>query len=63
MLGWRDERPLTEVLPASLAKKFTKSFGYTTCADLIEHFPRTWVHHNNDVGLGTAMEGLSLIHI
>lgn len=57
MLGWRDERPLTEVLPASLAKKFTKSFGYTTCADLIEHFPRTWVHHNNDVGLGTAMEG------
>lgn len=57
MLGWRDERLLTDVLPAKMATKFEKALGYTTCGELLEHYPRDYVHHNSEVGFGGALEG------
>ena len=56
MLGWQDNRPLTEVLAAKDAAKITKALGYETCGELLAHYPRDYIRHNKDVGL-------SLIHI
>ena len=57
MLGWRDERPLTDVLPAKEAKALEKAFGYTTCMQVLEHFPRAWSRHGSDVLADDAAEG------
>ncbi|MFH0412509.1 ATP-dependent DNA helicase RecG [Corynebacterium sp. L4756] len=61
MLGWSDERPLTEVLPGKVAKALTKSFGYTTCGQLLlNHYPRDYVQQGNafrSVEDGGAQEG------
>lgn len=57
MLGWQDTRALTSVLPAKDARKITKAFGYTTCGELLAHYPRDYIRHGHDVGLGGAQEG------
>ena len=57
MLGWQDNRPLTEVLAAKDAAKITKALGYETCGELLAHYPRDYIRHNKDVGLGDAAEG------
>lgn len=57
MLGWRDDRPLDAVLDKKDAKKITRYLGYTTCGELLRHYPRDYVRHNKDVGLHTAEEG------
>ncbi|WP_312715283.1 ATP-dependent DNA helicase RecG [Corynebacterium flavescens] len=57
MLGWRDERPLEDVLPAKDAHNITKALGYRTCGELLGHYPRDYIRHNKDVGLGDAAEG------
>ena len=57
MLGWRDERLLADVLPAKEAKALDKAFGYTTCMDLLQHFPRAWSRHGSDVLADDAAEG------
>lgn len=57
MLGWRDERELKEILPAKDATKIKKAFGYTTCGELLSHYPRDYIRHNKEVGLGGANEG------
>lgn len=57
MLGWQDERALTEVLPKKDATALKKAFGYTTCGELLSHYPRDYIRHNKDVGLAGAEEG------
>ncbi|WP_408931530.1 ATP-dependent DNA helicase RecG [Corynebacterium sp. YSMAA1_1_D6] len=57
MLGWQDERALTEVLPKKDATALKKAFGYTTCGELLSHYPRDYIRHNKDVGLAGADEG------
>ncbi|MDN5741269.1 ATP-dependent DNA helicase RecG [Corynebacterium casei] len=49
MLGWKDDRPLTEVLPGKVAKALTKSFGYSTCGQLLmNHYPRDYIRQGRD---------------
>ena len=57
MLGWSDDRPLTEVLPKKEATALRKAFGYTTCMDLLQHTPRAWSRHGSDVLADDAVEG------
>ena len=57
MLGWQDDRPLTDVLDKKDATKITKALGYKTCGELLAHYPRDYIRHNQDVGLGDAAEG------
>ena len=35
----------------------SKAFGYTTCGQLLSHYPRDYIRHNKEVGLGGANEG------
>lgn len=49
MLGWKDDRPLSEVLPGKVAKALTKSFGYSTCGQLLlNHFPRDYIRQGKN---------------
>ena len=57
MLGWSDDRPLTEVLPKKEATALRKAFGYTTCMELLQHTPRAWSRHGSDVLADDAAEG------
>ena len=57
MLGWVDNRPLSDLLPDKEAKALAKAFGYRTVQDLLEHYPRTWSHHGTGVNLDTVNEG------
>lgn len=57
MLGWQDDRKLTEVLDKKDASALKKAFGYTTCGELLSHYPRDYIRHNKEVGLGGAEEG------
>lgn len=57
MLGWRDDRKLTTLLPAKEAKKIKSAFGYETVGELLFHFPRAWSHHGSGVSLEDTAEG------
>ncbi|MBX8996593.1 ATP-dependent DNA helicase RecG [Corynebacterium testudinoris] len=57
MLGWSDDRLLTAVLPAKEAKAITSAFGYETCGELLEHFPRAYSRHGSGVLAEDAEEG------
>src|SRR5699024_9997885 len=49
MLGWGDDRPLSAVLPGKVAKALTKSFGYSTCGQLLlNHYPRDYIRQGKD---------------
>src|SRR5699024_985359 len=49
MLGWKDDRPLAEVLPGKVAKALTKSFAYSTCGQLLlNHFPRDYIRQGEN---------------
>lgn len=57
MLGWTDDRALTEVLPAKEAKAITKAFEFTTCGELLEHYPRAYSRHGAGVNVERAHDG------
>lgn len=57
MLGWRDERPLAEVIPAADAKALQKAYGYTQCWELLEHYPRTYRMRDTDLDPSGIHEG------
>ena len=57
MLGWRDERPLAEVIPAADAKALQKAHGYTQCWELLEHYPRTYRMRDTDLDPSGIHEG------
>lgn len=57
MLGWTDDRLLADVLPAKEAKAITRAFEYTTCAELLEHYPRDYSRHGAGVNVERAQDG------
>lgn len=57
MLGWHDTRRLAEVLPEKEAAAIKKAFGYTTCDELLRHYPRKYVRHGLGLDLDGAQEG------
>lgn len=57
MLGWRDDRQLADVLPAKEVRAIKKAFGYTTAAELLEHYARAYSRHGSGVDVDAAAEG------
>lgn len=57
MLGFTDERLLSDVLPAKEARALTSAFGYKTCQELLEHYPRTWSKRGSLVDLSSSEAG------
>lgn len=57
MLGWSDERTLADILPAKEARAIKKAFGYTTAAELLEHYARDYSRHGSGVNVEAAAEG------
>lgn len=57
MLGWRDERKLADILPAKEARAIQKAFGFTTAAELLEHYARDYSRHGSGVNVEDAAEG------
>lgn len=57
MLGWRDERKLADILPAKEARAIEKAFGFTTAAELLEHYARDYSRHGSGVNVEDAEEG------
>ncbi|WP_018296366.1 ATP-dependent DNA helicase RecG [Corynebacterium lubricantis] len=57
MLGFRDTRALGEVLPEKEAKKLTKHLGVSTCGDLVELFPRKYLHYGGTSAILGAQDG------
>lgn len=60
MLGYRDLRPLAEVLPAKEARAIKKAFGYTACWQLLEHYPRTYTRHGGAQDISYEHEGTTV---
>ncbi|MGP6174925.1 ATP-dependent DNA helicase RecG [Corynebacterium sp. A21] len=57
MLGWSDARKLAEILPAKEATAIKKAFGYTTAAELLDHYARGYSRHGSGVNVEDAAEG------
>lgn len=57
MLGWSDERKLADILPAKEARAIKKAFGYTTAAELLQHYARDYSRHGSGVNVEAAAEG------
>ncbi len=57
MLGFTDSRLLSDVLPAKEARAIKSAFGYTTCQELLEHYPRTWSKRGSLVDLNSSEAG------
>lgn len=57
MLGWEDNRKLTELLPPKEARAITKAFSYTTAKELLMHYPRTYATHGQGVALTQVSDG------
>ncbi|AWB82029.1 ATP-dependent DNA helicase RecG [Corynebacterium yudongzhengii] len=57
MLGYSDDRALKAVLPAKEARAIKRAFGYTTCQELLEHYPRRYRRHGDLTGLDGADSG------
>lgn len=60
MLGNIDPRPLNLVIPLKQAKAITKHLGYSTCGELLEHYPRRYLHYGTATDLATINEGDTL---
>ncbi|SES19265.1 ATP-dependent DNA helicase RecG [Corynebacterium cystitidis] len=57
MLGFRDTRQLGQVLPLPQARKITKHLGMSECQQLLEHYPRKYLHYGSSQALLSATEG------
>ncbi|WKD61069.1 ATP-dependent DNA helicase RecG [Corynebacterium ciconiae DSM 44920] len=57
MLGWKDERRLSALLPAKEARAIREKLGLYTVTDLLEHFPRAWSRYGSDVLAESVEEG------
>lgn len=60
MLGNIDPRPLNLVIPLKQAKAITKHLGYNTCGELLEHYPRRYLHYGTATDLAAINEGDTL---
>ncbi|MDK8241481.1 ATP-dependent DNA helicase RecG [Corynebacterium coyleae] len=54
MLGFEDNRPLTEVIPAKQARAIEKHLNISTCGELLRHYPRRYLHY----GTGADLTGV-----
>lgn len=65
MLGYEDNRPLNLVIPLKQAKAITKHLGYETCGQLLEHYPRRYLHYGSSDNLSGVQPGdtLSIIGV
>ncbi|WP_151641348.1 ATP-dependent DNA helicase RecG [Corynebacterium sp. 11A] len=57
MLGWKDERRLSTLLPAKEARVIREKLGLYTVTDLLEHYPRAWSRYGSDVLAESVEEG------
>ena len=57
MLGWRDQRPLKEILPARLSRGLKRSLGYETADQLWAHLPRAYSVSGSAVNLDEVEAG------
>ncbi|GAA4838447.1 ATP-dependent DNA helicase RecG [Garicola koreensis] len=53
----RAASPLSRLLEPKTAQKLQKGFGYTTVADLLDHFPRQYMPHNELSKFSQLREG------
>ncbi|MGO1522099.1 MAG: ATP-dependent DNA helicase RecG [Nesterenkonia sp.] len=53
----RPESPLNRLLEPKTAQKLHRGFGYTTAAELLEHFPRQYMPHNELSKFSQLREG------
>lgn len=60
MLGNIDPRPLNLVIPLKQAKAMSKHLGYNTCGELLEHYPRRYLHYGTATDLAAINEGDTL---
>ncbi|OIR42113.1 ATP-dependent DNA helicase RecG [Corynebacterium sp. NML140438] len=60
MLGNIDPRPLNLVIPLKQAKAITKHLGYNTCGELLEHYPRRYLHYGTATDLAAINDGDTL---
>lgn len=57
MLGWQDNTPLKEVLPAKEATAITKALDVRTVGELLLHIPRAYSRHGSGVNVEDAQDG------
>lgn len=54
MLGFKDTRPLNLVIPQKQARAIAKHLDITTCGELLQYYPRRYLHY----GTSSGIEGL-----
>ncbi|WIM68726.1 ATP-dependent DNA helicase RecG [Corynebacterium breve] len=57
MLGFRDDRLLVDVIPEKEAQQLKKHLGLSTCQDLLEHYPRRYIHYGGTSAIMSAHDG------
>jgi len=57
MLGWKDSRPLTDLLPASECRALKKNFGITSVTELLLNYPRRYIDSAHGTALVDASDG------
>lgn len=57
MLGWQDQRALSEVLPAKEARALSQHLGVRTVDELLQYYPRSYSRHGDITSLAAAQEG------
>ena len=57
MLGFEDNRPLGEAIPAKQARAIEKYLGITTCGELLRYYPRRYLHYGTGADLSGVQAG------
>ncbi len=57
MLGFNDDRSLSEILPKKEAQALAKAWGIKTVAQLLSHHPRTYARQGQGIPLEWVAEG------
>ncbi|MDO4911229.1 MAG: ATP-dependent DNA helicase RecG [Corynebacterium sp.] len=63
MLGWEDNRPLSEILPPRVAIDIESALGVNNVSGLLQYFPRDWSHHGNATSLDDMEEGATVTFV
>ncbi len=57
MLGFEDTRPLNVVIPLKQARAIAKHLEITTCGELLQHYPRRYLHYGTGADLSNVQVG------
>ncbi|APT84645.1 ATP-dependent DNA helicase RecG [Corynebacterium aquilae] len=57
MLGYTDDTPLKDLIPATVRSSLTKALGVKTVGELLLHYPRDYSHHGQGVNIDNAQDG------